>query len=70
MNEKHMITLFFLIIILVFCFMIGFACGSGQVEEKHLKEQKRLLVDQNKLLKENIELQKQIIKIKQEYLFE
>lgn len=56
---------FLLTIIAAGIFMLGVGLGFTIGQEKQIKEQKTLLIEQNKLLKEHIALQNEMLKLKE-----
>ena len=56
---------FLLTVLAAGIFMLGVGLVFAMGQERQIKEQKMLLIEQNKLLKEHIALQNEILKLKE-----
>lgn len=56
---------FLLTVIATGVFMLGVGIGFAIGQERQIKEQKTLLIEQNNLLKEHIALQNEMLKLKE-----
>lgn len=56
---------FLLAVLAAGIFMLGVGLGFTMGQERQIKEQKKLLIEQNKLLKEHIVLQNEMLKLKE-----